>query len=166
MADDEEQQSPSGDSGVEQQQPEPPPPEEKKKKKKKKAKPKASKADIKKYEFTDEQEMEVIDFIRDHPVLFDRSHRHFSHNDLKWDLWRKIASRYPDCDAKQVKKFYDNKRSDYVKLDKKLSVSGAAASTFIQRTLQERWSFLEGHICHDNTIVNVTDESELSAHSI
>ena len=110
-----------------------PPPE-----KKKKTRP--SIKDIKMYEFTETQEIELIKFIKEHEVLYDRNHRHFSHNKMKMDLWTEVAKRFPKCTGPQAKKHYDKKSSDYGKLDKKLTKSGSAARplTLIQKTLQER----------------------------
>ena len=119
--------------------------------KKKRIRP--SKKDIADYPFTEEQQQEIADFVRDNPALYDKKDRRWSQPKYKEDLWRELAARFPECSHQQVRKFFDAKRTDFGKIEKKEFRSGAAARVRTGREdmVVAMWGFLAGHIAHEQT---------------
>ena len=114
-----------------------------------------SKKDIPDYPFSPDQVQEFAEFVRDNAVLYDKRHPEWSLRNVKDDLWKQLAARFPDCTWLQARKFFEAKRTAFGKIEKKESArSGAAAKTRSSRDegIIRTWGFLSGHIAHEPTI--------------
>ena len=143
-----------------------------------------SKKDVPDYKFSAEQQVQVAEFIKEHPPLYDKKDAQWLDPKHKEDLWKELAAYFPDCHYLQVRKFFEAKRTDFGKIEKRESKSGAPRRhrTPRERLIMETWSFLGGHIAHEPTTpserftpplasqeeveVIDSDESGLSAHSL
>ena len=112
-----------------------------------------SKKEIPDYTFSDEQVLEIAEFVKDHPALYDKRSRYWAMPRFKEELWKELAEKFPGCTYLQVRKFYENKRTDYGKIEKRESRSGAPARdrTYREEQIMSTWSFLVGQIAHETT---------------
>ena len=85
------------------------------------------KKDIPDYHFTPEQVLEIVDFVKLHTCLYDKRDPQWSNTKLKETLWRELAATFPECTYLQVRKFFEAKRTDFGKIEKRESRSGAPA---------------------------------------
>ena len=68
-----------------------------------------SKKEVQSYEFTDEQQREIAEFVRDNDCLFNKRNREWANPTRKDGLWRECAALFDECSGLQVKKFFDAK---------------------------------------------------------
>ena len=123
---------------------------------KKRARP--SKRDIPDYHFTEEQVQDFVEFVRQHPALYDKRTKEWSNPRYKEDLWRELAGLFPDCTYQQCRKYFDKKRTDFGKIEKRESRSGGPLRerTPREEEVMRTWSFLRGHIAHEPTQASET----------
>ena len=62
-----------------------------------KKKGRISKKEIPDYDFSDDQEIQIVEYIKANPLLYNKGHRHFSHNRLKCKVQRIIRHRSKQC---------------------------------------------------------------------
>lgn len=148
----------------------------------KKKRSRTSKKDIPEYSFTPAQVLEVADFVATNPELYDKTHARWMDPNHKTNLWKEIAAKFEGATHQQVKKLFDNRRTEYGRIEKKENKSGAPRRKRTKReeTIMETWGFLKGHIAHEQTTPSDTfsqataaspdllsdADSDLSAHSI
>lgn len=113
-----------------------------------------SKKEISDYKFTQEQKEQIAEFVKEHPTLYDKRDKQWSNPRAKEELWRELAREFENCTFHQIRKYFEARRTDFGKIEKKENKSGAAAR---QRTTREEevmsmWGFLGGHISHEPTI--------------
>ena len=112
-----------------------------------------SKKDVADYKFTAEQHLQVAEFVKEHPALYDKKDQQWCDPKHKEDLWKELAECFPNCNFKQVRKFFEAKRTDFGKIEKRENKSGAPKRhrTPREQLVMETWSFLGGHIAHEQT---------------
>ena len=112
-----------------------------------------SKKDIPDYPFREAHIQEIAEFVKQHPNLYDKRDKQWCNPKLKETLWKELAGTFPDCTYLQVRKFFEAKRTDFGKIEKRESRSGAPARerTTREESIMSTWSFLGGHIAHETT---------------
>ena len=110
-----------------------------------------SKKGIPEYAFTENQVLEIVEFLKQHPCLYDKRDRMWINPHHKEDLWRELASHFPECTHHQVRKYFDKKRTDFGKIEKRESRSGGPLRdrTTREEHVMTTWAFLAGHITHE-----------------
>ena len=80
--------------------------------------------------FSDEDEMEMLEFIKAHPVLFAKEHVHYF-DKVKDRLWEEIGRRVGRS-GQDVKRWFESQRTRYGKLTRDQAKSGSGRK--FQRT--------------------------------
>lgn len=113
-----------------------------------------SKRDIPDYQFTDAQISEIVEFVKQHPCLYSKRDKQWCNPRLKETLWTELAANFTNCSFQQVRKFFEKKRTDFGKIEKRESKSGAPARnrTVREEEVMTTWEFLGGHIAHVSTL--------------
>lgn len=109
-------------------------------------KPRDPKDQIPPYSWTEEQERELVEWWRSKPMLYNKRCSDFKKTHLKWDVMAQKAAEFPDCVAKQIKRFTDTMRTTYGRITKQPSGSGAKELTDRDKWLLDNLSFLKDHI--------------------
>lgn len=124
----------------------PPPPQPKKQYR-------VSHKNIEDYKFTEEQVQTLVDFIKEHPCLYDKRHREYSNHRTKLDLWHQCASLFPSATHLQCRKYFEQKRTAFGKIEAMEMKSGAEARarTAREEDIMNTWGFFKGHIAHATT---------------
>ena len=137
--------------------------------------------DIKNYPFTDAQEKELVQFVEAHHCLYMKNHRQYADNKEKSRLWHACAALFAGATWVQCRKFFEQKRTAFGKLEAAEMKSGAEYRTRTPREqeLVKTWGFFKGHIAHQPTTSSQkfsnsdpeassssTSEGQLSAASI
>lgn len=86
-----------------------------------------SKKEISDYKFTQEQKEQIAEFVKEHPTLYDKRDKQWSNPRAKEELWRELAREFEKCTFQQVRKYFEARRTDFGKIEKKENKSGAAA---------------------------------------
>ncbi|MPC38782.1 hypothetical protein E2C01_032298 [Portunus trituberculatus] len=109
--------------------------------------------DIEDYKFTEEQVRILLDFIKEHPCLYDKRHREYSNHRTKLDLWQQCASLFPNATHLQCRKYFEQKRTTFGKIEAMEMKSGAEARarTAREEDIMDTWFFFKGHIAHAAT---------------
>ena len=117
-----------------------------------------SKRDIIDYPFTDDQVLELVELIKAQPCLYNKKDRLWINPVHKEAVWKDIASHFPSCTFQQVKKYFEKKRTDFGKIEKRESKSGAPLRdrTTREEIVMTTWAFLSGHIAHEPTQPSAT----------
>ena len=112
-----------------------------------------SKKDIQTYDFTEEQQRAIAEFVQEHDCLYNKRNREWSNPTKKDELWRQCAAAFDNCSGLQVRKYFEARRTDFGKIEKKAYKSGAAARRLTAREeeVMTVWGFLGGHIAHEAT---------------
>ncbi|XP_064082867.1 uncharacterized protein LOC135198826 [Macrobrachium nipponense] len=115
-----------------------------------------SKKDIQDYPFTPEDKEVIMEFIKPHPTLYDKRDKQWSNPRRKEELWCELAASFIDCSFQQVRKFFEARRTDFGKIEKREYKSGSAARSRTPREeeVMTRWAFLGGHIAHEPTVAS------------
>ena len=95
--------------------------------------------------FTDKEEDAIIEFLKNHPEIYNKEHERYADKYHKEALWVEIATELK-LDANDVKRWYTSKRTTFGKVSK--NKSGQAPASFTQRKkwVYDRMSFMHGHI--------------------
>ena len=78
-----------------------------------------SKRDIPDYQFTDAQISEIVEFVKQHPCLYSKRDKQWCNPRLKETMWTELAANFTDCSFLQVRKFFEKKRTDFGKIEKR-----------------------------------------------
>ena len=140
----------------------------------KKKRVRQSKKEIRTVKFSDNEEMEIREFIKSHPELYDKRNKYYQNPVYKQDLWKDLAQQLGEiCTGDEIRKYYHAKRTDFGKIEIKSQKSGSSGRvlTMRQQQMLEDWSFLKDHISHERTMASSFEQehsdvsSEESAHS-
>ncbi|XP_068231000.1 uncharacterized protein [Palaemon carinicauda] len=114
-----------------------------------------SKKDIQDYPFTPEDKEMIVEFVRSHPTLYDKRDREWSNPRRKVELWRELAANFTNCTFQQVRKYFEARRTDFGKIEKKEHKRGSVRHrTAREEDVMATWAFLGGHISHERTIAS------------
>ncbi|MEL7079527.1 MAG: hypothetical protein AAGM46_26905 [Cyanobacteria bacterium J06582_2] len=104
--------------------------------------------------FDEDQRQVLVDFIKENPCLYDKQDKEWSNHRTKQDLWMKCAELFPGSDYLQCRKFFEQKRTAFGKIEAREQKSGAAKRprTARDEEIMRTWAFLGGHIAHAQTL--------------
>ena len=147
---------------------------------KKKKRIRASKKDIPDYHWKEDNELVLVDLVKDHPQLYDKKHRDHLNKGTKNIIWERVGEQLnPPATGAQCKKHYENMRTRVGKILRKEKKSGAGRPERSDRDgdIMTMWSFLIQHIVRGKTIPSEKfaapgsamstddEEEEVEAHS-
>ena len=122
---------------------------------KKKKRIRASKKDIPDYRWKEDNELVLVDLVKDHPQLYDKKHRDHLNTGAKNTIWERVGEQLnPPAIGAQCKKHYDNMRTRVGKILRKEKKSGAGRPERSDHDgdIMTTWSFLIQHIVRGKTI--------------
>ena len=67
--------------------------------------------------FTDSQETAIVEFVKEHPELYDKEHAHFHYRQKKEALWAEISAELK-LQSFDVRRWFESQRTCYGKLSK------------------------------------------------
>ena len=94
---------------------------------------------------SDSDEEAIVEFVKKHEELYDKTNDSFKNKQKKERLWEQLASTR-NLPVKTVKKWFNTQHTRYGKLTQTKSGQGAEKSTERQTWLKDSFSFLRGHI--------------------
>ena len=94
---------------------------------------------------SDSDEEAIVEFIKPHKQLYDKTNKSFKDKQKKERLWEEVAATR-NLPAKTVKKWFETQCTRYGKLTQTKSGQGAEKNTEQQTWLKDSFSFLRGHI--------------------
>ena len=87
----------------------------------------------------------IVEFVKQHEELFDKTNDSFKDKQKKEGLWEQLAATR-NLPVKTVKKWFDTQRTRYGKLTQMKSGQAAEKSTECQTWLKNSFRFLRSHI--------------------
>ena len=96
--------------------------------------------------FTDSQETAIVEFVKEHPELYDKEHARFQDRQKKEALWAEISAELK-LQPFNVRRWFESQRTRYDKLSKLLQ-SGQAPREMTKRQywVYQQMGFLKTHI--------------------
>ena len=94
---------------------------------------------------SDSYEEAIVEFVKQHEELYDKTNDSFKDKQKKERLWEQLAATI-NLPVKTVKKWFDTQRTRYGKFTQTKSGQGAEKSTEQQNWLKDSFSFRRGHI--------------------
>ena len=67
--------------------------------------------------FTDSQEISIVEFVKQHPELYDKEHPHFHNKNKREALWAEISAELK-LQPFDVRRWFESQRTRFVKLPK------------------------------------------------
>ena len=107
--------------------------------------PRQKKGQMKSIFLSDSGEEAIVEFVKHHEELYDKTNNSFKDKQKKEGLWEQLAAAR-NLPVKTVKKWFDTQRTRYGKLTQTKSGQAAEKSTERQTWLKDSLSFLRGHI--------------------
>ena len=93
--------------------------------------------------FTDSQETAIVEFVKEHPELYDKEHARFHDRQKKEALWAEISAELK-LQPFDVRRWFKSQRTRYGKLSK--LQSAPREMTKIQSWVYQQMGFLKTHI--------------------
>ena len=94
---------------------------------------------------SDSDEEALVEYIKNHPELYDKGHELFKNKGHKACLWERIAAQR-HIKPEDARKWFETQRTRYGKLTAKKSGSGVTKQTPRQTWIENTFPFLDGHI--------------------
>ena len=94
--------------------------------------------------FTDSQETAIVEFVKEHPELYDKEHARF-HDRQKEALWAEISAELK-LQPFDVRRWFESQRTRYGKLSKLQSGQAPREMTKRQSWVYQQMGFLKTHI--------------------
>ena len=94
---------------------------------------------------SDSDEEAIMDVVKQHEELFDKTHTKFRDKHRKERLWETVAASR-NLPVSTVTKWFETQHTRYGKLTQTKSGQAAAKNTKRQTWLKDSFSFLRGHI--------------------
>ena len=95
--------------------------------------------------FTDSQENAIVEFVKEHPELYDKEHGRFHNRHRKEALWAEISAELK-LQPFDVRRWFDSQRTRYGKLSKLQSGQAPREMTKRQSWGYQQMGFLKTHI--------------------
>ena len=103
------------------------------------------KGQMKSIVLSDSDEKAIVEFVKQHKELYNKTHDKFKDKQRKKGLWERVAaSRHLSVNT--IKKWFETQLTRYGKLTQTKSRQAAEKSTKRQIWLKDSFSFLRGHI--------------------
>ena len=103
------------------------------------------KGQIKSIFLSDSDKEAIVEFVKQHEKLYDKTNNSFKDKQKKERLWESLAATR-NLPIKTVKKWFEAQCTRYGKLTQTKSGQAAEKSTERQTWLKDSFSFLQGHI--------------------
>ena len=94
--------------------------------------------------FTDSQETTIVEFVKEHPELYDKEHARFHDRQKKEALWAEISAELKLQPF--VRRWFESQRTSYGKLSKVQSGQALREITKRQSWVYQQIGFLQTHI--------------------
>ena len=107
--------------------------------------PRQKKGQMKSIFLSDSDEESIVEVIKQHEELYDKTNDSFKDKQKKERLWEQLAATR-NLPVKTVKKWFETQCTRYGKLTQTKSGQAAENSTERQTWLKDSFSFLRGHI--------------------
>ena len=95
--------------------------------------------------FTDSQETAIVEFVKEHPELYDKEHARFHDRQKKEALWAEISAELK-LQPFDVRRWFESQRTCYGKLSKLQSGQAPREITKRQSWVYQQRGFLKTHI--------------------
>ena len=95
--------------------------------------------------FSDSQEHAIVEFVKQHPELYDKEHRRFHDRQRKEALWAEISAELK-LQPFDVRRWFESQRTRYGKLSKQQSGQAPREMTKRQSWVYQQMGFLKTHI--------------------
>ena len=95
--------------------------------------------------FTDSQENAIVEFVKDHPELYDKEHGCFHDRHRKEALWAEISAELK-LQPFDVRRWFEPQRTHYGKLSKQQPDQAPREMTKRQSWVYQQMGFLKTHI--------------------
>ena len=95
--------------------------------------------------FTDSQEIAIVEFVKEHPELYDKEHGRFHDRHRKEALWAEISAELK-LQPFDVRRWFESQRTHYGKLSKLQSGQAPREMTKRQSWVYQQTGFLKTHI--------------------
>ena len=95
--------------------------------------------------FTDSQEIAVVEFVKEHPEMYDNEHGRFHDRHRKEALWAEISAELK-LQPFDVRRWFESQRTCYGKLSKLQSGQAPREMTVRQSWVYQQMGFLKSHI--------------------
>ena len=95
--------------------------------------------------FTNSQEIAIVEFVKEHPELYDKEHGHFHDRHRKEALFAKISAELK-LQPFDVRRWFESQRTRYGKLSKLQSGQAPREMTKRQSWVYQQMGFLKTHI--------------------
>ena len=95
--------------------------------------------------FTDTQEVSIVEFVKQHPELYDKEHPRFHDRTRRETLWAEIATEL-HLQPFDVRRWFESQRTRYGKLSKLQSGQAPREMTKRQSWVYQQMGFLKTHI--------------------
>ena len=100
--------------------------------------------------FTDEQELQIVEFVKEHPSFFSKTDPEYMDRYHREALWQQLAEEM-SLEAVDVKRWWDTQRTRYGKLTKRVSGQAPKKLTTRQQWVCNQLGFLDSHIVRTQT---------------
>ena len=97
--------------------------------------------------FTDSKENAIVEFVKEHPELYDKEHGRFHYRQRKEALWAEISAELK-LQPFDVRRWIESQRTRYGKLSKLKSGQALREMTKRQSWVYHQMGFLKTHIRH------------------
>ena len=95
--------------------------------------------------FTDSQEISIVEFVKQHPELYDKEHPRFHDRNRREALWAEISAELK-LQPFDVRRWFKSQRTHYGKLSKLQSGQAPREMTKRQSWVYQQMGFLKTHI--------------------
>ena len=95
--------------------------------------------------FTDSQEISIVEFVKQHPKLYDKEHPWFHDRNRREALWAEIYAELK-LQPFDVRRWFESQRTHYGKLSKLQSGQAPREMTKRQFWVYQQMGFLKTHI--------------------
>ena len=95
--------------------------------------------------FTDSQETAIVEFVKEHPELYDKEHARFHDRQKKEALWAEISAELK-LQPFDVRRWFESQRTRYSKLSKLQSGQAPREMTKRQSWVYQQMGSLKTHI--------------------
>ena len=95
--------------------------------------------------FTDSQEISIVEFVKQHPELYDKEHPRFHDRNRREALWAEISAELK-LQSFDVRRWFESQRTCYGKLSKLQSCQAPREITKRQSWVYQQMGFLKTHI--------------------
>ena len=95
--------------------------------------------------FTDSQEISIVEFVKQHPELYDKEHPRFHDSTRREALWAEISAELK-LQPFDVRRWFESQQTHYGKLSKLQSGQAPREMTKRQSWVYQQMGFLKTHI--------------------